>query len=244
MAMGARCPHNERMRCERHGLACGPDGGCVLCRRAVAPAGAGGRPVAIGVAAAGVIVAAGVAYRLSPRAGGISARDLEAVQPNATPVAVQSFVAASAPAAPPPMPSAIEAARERELRTLQALAYPSAPPARSSAPDAPAKSAVDAKIPESAAPAPRTDVHVVVYTTSWCPVCKRAKRWMASSGISYEERDIDASLSNAERARALNPAGSVPTFDVGGEVLVGFSPESLTATIRRAEAANSAREPW
>ncbi|HLK40446.1 MAG TPA: glutaredoxin family protein [Polyangiaceae bacterium] len=86
-----------------------------------------------------------------------------------------------------------------------------------------------------------SDVHVVVYTASWCSVCKRAKAWMAANGIAYEERDIDASSDNARRIRALNPRGSIPTFDVEGLVLVGFDGASLVATMRTAAQQRAAR---
>jgi glutaredoxin len=78
------------------------------------------------------------------------------------------------------------------------------------------------------------DVHVVVYTTSWCPVCKRAKQWMNARGVAYEEHDVEASSESARQMRAINPRGGVPTFDVEGQVEVGFSADDLTATMQRA----------
>jgi glutaredoxin len=81
-----------------------------------------------------------------------------------------------------------------------------------------------------------TNVRVVVYTTSWCPVCKRAKRWMAEHGVAFEERDVEASADVARQMRAINPRGSVPTFDVDGQVMVGFSESGLAAAMERAAA--------
>jgi len=77
-------------------------------------------------------------------------------------------------------------------------------------------------------------VHVVVYTTGWCPVCKRAKAWMASRGIPYEERNIELSSEDARAMRAINPRGSIPTFDVEGDVMVGFSEQGLVAAMQSA----------
>ena len=79
---------------------------------------------------------------------------------------------------------------------------------------------------------PRPDV--VVYTTRWCSVCRRAKKWMSEQGIAYEERDVEASPENARRMRAINPRGSVPTFDLDGRVLVGFSEPALASALRHA----------
>jgi glutaredoxin len=90
----------------------------------------------------------------------------------------------------------------------------------------------------TAPPAPAAlslgDVHVIVYTTSWCSVCKRAKAWMTDRGIAYDERDIETSSENSREMRALNPRGSIPTFDVDGAVLVGFSEGYFMSTMRRA----------
>lgn len=90
-----------------------------------------------------------------------------------------------------------------------------------------------ADVPERPLPA---NVRVVVYTTSWCPVCKRAKRWMTEHGVAFEERDVEASSSVARQMRAINPGGGVPTFDVDGQVMVGFSESGLTAAMERAAA--------
>jgi glutaredoxin len=79
-----------------------------------------------------------------------------------------------------------------------------------------------------------SDVSIVVYTTGWCPVCRRAKAWMAQQRIPYEERDVESSWDNARRMKSINPRGGVPTFDVDGDVMVGFSEESLSSIIRRA----------
>ncbi|HXN32277.1 MAG TPA: glutaredoxin family protein [Polyangiaceae bacterium] len=95
-------------------------------------------------------------------------------------------------------------------------------------------------------PAPRPErgaVNIVVYTTRWCSVCRRAKKWMSEQGIAYEERDVETSPENARRMRSINPRGSVPTFDLDGQVLVGFSQPDLESAMRHAADRSSARLP-
>lgn len=87
------------------------------------------------------------------------------------------------------------------------------------------------------------EVSVVVYTTSWCSVCRRAKKWMSAQGIRYEERDVEASMDNLQQMHALNPRGGVPTFDVDGEVIAGFSEQGLTSALRQASDRRNARIP-
>ena len=100
---------------------------------------------------------------------------------------------------------------------------------------------VEATATVPAAPASPSSVHVVVYTTAWCPVCKRAKAWMVSHGVAYEERDIETSSDNARKVHAINPRGSIPTFDIEGDVMVGFSEEMFGATMQRAAQRQAAR---
>ncbi|MGA2450781.1 MAG: glutaredoxin domain-containing protein [Polyangiaceae bacterium] len=97
----------------------------------------------------------------------------------------------------------------------------------------PAQPSAEATSGERSA-ADSANVHVVVYTTAWCPVCKRAKAWMRAQGIAFEERDVEASATHAHEMRTLNPRGGVPTFDVEGDVLVGFDPSQVMSSIRRA----------
>jgi glutaredoxin len=141
---------------------------------------------------------------------------------------------------------AIDPAHAEQLRALQALGRSSdlpqlaAPVAATSSAAPPAEIEHRPAVNELAA----ARVHVLVYTTSWCSVCKKAKRWMASSGVPYEERDVEASSADARQLRQINPRGSVPTFDVDGEVLIGFSPDGLIGTMKRAAARQELRQPW
>jgi glutaredoxin 3 len=88
--------------------------------------------------------------------------------------------------------------------------------------------------------APIREVSVIVYTTSWCPVCKRAKTWLRTNGIAFEERDIEASSENARKIRILNPRASIPTIDVDGEVMIGFSESEMISMLEHAAHRRSA----
>jgi glutaredoxin len=78
--------------------------------------------------------------------------------------------------------------------------------------------------------------HVIVYTAAWCPVCRRAKAWMNANGVPYDDRDVDASSADKQALRRINPKGSIPTFDVEGQVMVGFSEASCINLVQRAAA--------
>jgi glutaredoxin len=80
----------------------------------------------------------------------------------------------------------------------------------------------------------RRQVNVAMYTTQWCGVCRKARSYLQNEGISYEEFDIDEDSSAQERMLLLNPENSVPTFDIEGGVLRGWSAPGLQDAITRA----------
>jgi thioredoxin reductase (NADPH) len=69
---------------------------------------------------------------------------------------------------------------------------------------------------------------VTVYTTSWCPDCRAAKRYLTERGIPYEEVDIERTPGAAARVEAWSGGyRTVPTFDVGGRIVVDFDRAAL-----------------
>jgi glutaredoxin len=218
----------------------------VLCRRT---ADRPGRSLILGIVAVGCLcatVAGAAVYRLrAEHLGGEPAVSMPphpgAVDPvDSHPEAVSPPMAAVPVAAPPSrFRDPMQDEQSRRLRALaagraaadaDAPALDVPPVAADPAPAAAAEGAYETRRASGRLP----DVHVVVYTTSWCPVCKRAKQWMNAHGVAYEEHDVEASSESARQMRAINPRGGVPTFDVEGQVEVGFSAGDLTATMQRA----------
>jgi len=101
-------------------------------------------------------------------------------------------------------------------------------PARARAPQA-------AGAPVTLAAASET-VSIEMYSAAWCSACSRAKEWLRSQNISYHEIDVDQRTGAMGQLAVLNPRRTLPTFDVQGEVLVGFQPDRLATAIRGAAA--------
>ena len=68
---------------------------------------------------------------------------------------------------------------------------------------------------------------VVMYTTTWCPYCKQARKFFDRHGIVYVEHDIERN-GDAWRENKRLGGGGVPTIVVGDEVVSGFSERELT----------------
>ncbi len=77
----------------------------------------------------------------------------------------------------------------------------------------------------------RRDVPVVMYSTDWCGVCKRARQYFEEQEIPFTEYDVDRNLQARNEYLLLNPRRSVPTIKIGNEVIVGFSPAAVEAAL-------------
>jgi glutaredoxin len=62
---------------------------------------------------------------------------------------------------------------------------------------------------------------VIIYSASWCGVCKHAKKYFKNQGISYKEYDIEKSAKGRKDFKHLNGRG-VPIILVGKQRMDGF----------------------
>ncbi len=76
---------------------------------------------------------------------------------------------------------------------------------------------------EAVAPVGRgNSKRVIMYSTSWCGVCRRAKTFFQEKGIGYNELDIEKS-GKARNAYDRLGARGVPVILVGNKRMNGFS---------------------
>ena len=72
----------------------------------------------------------------------------------------------------------------------------------------------------------RSRPRVVLYSTAWCPHCKRARRYLQSRGVPYREYDVETTEKGKQDYKKLNGRG-VPLILVGKKRMTGFSPEGF-----------------
>ena len=62
-------------------------------------------------------------------------------------------------------------------------------------------------------------MNIRIYTTSWCPDCRKAKKFLEENHLPFEELDIEADLRAAKFVKSANQGKrKVPTFDVDGRI--------------------------
>ena len=62
---------------------------------------------------------------------------------------------------------------------------------------------------------------VIIYSASWCGVCKQAKKYFNQQGITYKEYDIEKSAKGRKDFKRLRARG-VPVILVGKQRMDGF----------------------
>lgn len=78
------------------------------------------------------------------------------------------------------------------------------------------------------------DANVLIYSTSHCPFCIRAKRLLNERGVSdFREIMIDAQPEQREHMIALTGRRTVPQVFIGGQHVGGY--DDLAALDRRGE---------
>ena len=64
---------------------------------------------------------------------------------------------------------------------------------------------------------------VILYGTSWCPYCVKARDFFRSRGIDFTDYDIEKDKEAALRKKQLDTKGGVPFVIINGRSISGFS---------------------
>lgn len=187
------------------------------------------------------VIAAGlVAYGAARRGGGpqlaqperLTAETLDTAAPEPSALSASAVDTAGAAEPAPEERITLAQAGPRVERTL-----PSAqPPAAASSTETAASPAASA----SSAPAPTPEqlraaveaTPIVVFTASWCNVCRTAHAFLQANHLHWTDRDIDADPSALRELETRTGRAAVPTIVVDGQQLEpGFSPHAVEGAI-------------
>lgn len=87
-------------------------------------------------------------------------------------------------------------------------------------------------------PPPDASAGVIIYGADWCKPCHMAENYLRERKIPVVMKDIEQDpAAHEEMKRKLAAANlrgaSIPVIDVGGTIVVGFSPRSLDAALKK-----------
>ncbi len=85
---------------------------------------------------------------------------------------------------------------------------------------------------EAAAPLVEARAKVVLYCTSWCPDCRRARAYLKDHNIDFVEVDVGRDREAAARLRGwANGNETTPTFDIDGKIMLGYDTNKLSVAL-------------
>jgi len=70
------------------------------------------------------------------------------------------------------------------------------------------------------------DGKVILYATTWCGYCEKARELLTSNDIEFHEYDVEKSAEGREQFKRLGGKG-VPMLLIKGEVLKGYDPTKI-----------------
>lgn len=235
--MGSDIPVSERRgrRCERHGLGAGPDGLCALCRSESLPPPQARWSTRVSVLALGgvLLVCGGLLAHRATRAMRSVVAPESVVREAAASVLSTTQAAKTAGEAPAAPQTAQSFPLEQPLPPPAAPALDAvAPPAASS----PARAALSASKPppsQAELQAALKATPIVMYATTWCGVCRKARQFMAENGLSYQEIDADATPGGWDKIQQLSGEKAVPVIVVDGVVSQGLRPREVMHAVAK-----------
>lgn len=68
---------------------------------------------------------------------------------------------------------------------------------------------------------------VKVYSTKTCPWCVKAKEFLKSKNVKFEDIDVGADRKAATEMIEKSGQMGVPVLDINGTIIVGFDKEAM-----------------
>lgn len=74
---------------------------------------------------------------------------------------------------------------------------------------------------------------IKVYSTPTCPYCHRAKDYLSSKGVSYQDIDVSADAAAADEMVKVSGQMGVPVIVINGEIVVGFDQARIDSLLEK-----------
>lgn len=79
------------------------------------------------------------------------------------------------------------------------------------------------------------DGKVILYGTSWCGYCTKARKLLESNGVEYFEYDIESSTEGQAQYKTLGGRG-IPLLLINGKVIYGYNPKKILKLVKETPA--------
>ena len=74
---------------------------------------------------------------------------------------------------------------------------------------------------------------IVMYCTSWCPACRRARAWFQARSLPFTEVDIEENpAATAQVRKWANGNKTTPIFDIEGTIILDFNERKVLEALQ------------
>ncbi|SHE45712.1 glutaredoxin family protein [Clostridium fallax] len=74
---------------------------------------------------------------------------------------------------------------------------------------------------------------IKVYTTNSCPWCLKAKNYLKSKNVAFEELNVQDDMDAREDMIKKSNQRGVPVLDINGTIIVGFDKNAIDNAISK-----------
>ena len=74
---------------------------------------------------------------------------------------------------------------------------------------------------------------VKVYSTNSCPWCVKAKNYLKSVGVAFEEFNVQEDMTARDEMINKSKQMGVPVLDIDGTVIVGFDKNAIDKALNK-----------
>ncbi len=73
---------------------------------------------------------------------------------------------------------------------------------------------------------------IKIYSTSWCPACVKAKKYLNMKGIEFQEINVADKHEDRNEVQKVSGQRTVPVLDIDGKVIVGFDKKAIDEALK------------
>lgn len=74
---------------------------------------------------------------------------------------------------------------------------------------------------------------VTIYTTSSCPWCQKAKEFLKTKKVKYQEIDVSSDKKGLRDMVKMSGQMGVPVLDINKKIIIGFDPEAIVKALAK-----------
>ena len=74
-------------------------------------------------------------------------------------------------------------------------------------------------------------MNVIVYSTTSCPYCNRAKDYFKANNVEYTDYNVGEDQAKGQEMVQKSGQMGVPVIDINGSIIIGFDKERINAAL-------------